>query len=1647
MAGASQITYGTPLSAAQLNATANVPGTFAYTPSNGTVVNAGAANLSVIFTPTDAVDYSSVTGSVSLVVLPAALTVTATGPSKTYGTALTPGSSTVNFIATGMQNNETVTSVTLTPDAAGASPATPAGALYTVAPSAATGTINPNNYTITYTAFTGTVGTAPLTVTATGPSKTYGTALTSGTSSASFTATGMQNNETVTSVTLTPDAAGASPTTPAQAAYTVAPSAATGTINPNNYTITYTAFKGTVGTAALTVTATGPSGKPYGTPLTAGTSAVNFTATGMQNNETVTSVTLTPDAAGLSTTAPAGALYTVAPSAAAGTINTNNYTITYTAFKGTVGTATLVVTATGPANKTYGRPLTAGTSTAYFMATAAQNGETVTSVTLTPDAAGASPATPAGAAYKVTPSAATGTISANNYNIAYNPYTGAVSPTPLTVTAANASKTYGGVLSFGSGSAAFTTTGLQNSETIGSVTLACTGGAGTAAVGGYTINPSAATGGTFNPANYTITYQNGGLSVNPAALTITANNRSKTYGQVAVFAGTELTPSGLQNSETVGSATLSSSGAAATASVAGSPYAIVPSAVTGGTFNPANYTITYQNGGLSVNPAALTITANNRSKTYGQVAVFAGTELTPSGLQNSETVGSVTLSSSGAAATASVAGSPYAIVPRAATGGTFNPANYTITYQNGALSVNPAALTITANNRSKTYGQVAVFAGTELTPSGLQNSETVGSVTLSSSGAAATASVAGSPYAIVPSAATGGTFSPANYTITYQNGTLSVNPAALTITANNRSKTYGQVVVFAGTELTPSGLQNSETVGSVTLSSSGAAATASVAGSPYAIVPSAATGGTFSPANYTITYQNGTLSVNPAALTITANNRSKTYGQVVVFAGTEFTASGLQNSETVGSVTLSSSGAAATASVAGSPYAIVPSAPTGGTFNPANYVITYADGTLTVTPALLAVTATGPTKTYGTALTAGTSTASFTATGMQNGETVTSVTLTPNAAGLSATAAAGVAYTVTPSLATGTITPSNYAITYNAYSGTVSQAPLTVTATGPSKTYGAALTAGTSTVSFTATGMQNGETVTSVTLTPNAAGASPTTPAGSTYTVTPSLATGTINANNYTITYNPYTGTVAAAPLTVTATGPSKTYGTALTAGTSTVNFTATGMQNGETVTSVTLTPSGAGASATAAVGSAYTVTPSLATGTINANNYTITYNPYTGTVAPAPLTVTATGPAKTYGTALTAGASTVNFTATGMQNGETVTSVTLTPTGAGASATAAAGSAYTVTPSLATGTISANNYNITYNSFSGTVSQAPLTVTATGPSKAYGTALTAGTSTVNFTATGMQNGETVTSVTLTPNAAGLSAATAAGLGYTVTPSAAAGTIAPSNYAITYNAYSGTVGTAALGITANNDTKTYGQTKTYGPGSTNFTSVGLQNGESVGSVTITASGGTNASDAVRTYQLIPSAATGGTFATNNYAITYTNGTLTINPAPRPTIASIVPDTGLTNGGTVVSILGTGFESGATVNFGSIAATAVTFVNPTNLSATSPPAAAGAVNIVVTNADGQTAVFTNGFTYVTTNVPPQPAFLGVTTTAGEIHFTWSAIAGQNYQLQYKTNLSQVAWSNLGGVITATDSTAAASGSIGPDRQRFYRVMAQ
>jgi len=85
-------------------------------------------------------------------------------------------------------------------------------------------------------------------------------------------------------------------------------------------------------------------------------------------------------------------------------------------------------------------------------------------------------------------------------------------------------------------------------------------------------------------------------------------------------------------------------------------------------------------------------------------------------------------------------------------------------------------------------------------------------------------------------------------------------------------------------------------------------------------------------------------------------------------------------------------------------------------------------------------------------------------------------------------------------------------------------------------------------------------------------------------------------------------------------------------------------------------------------------------------------------------------------------------------------------------------------------------------------------------------------------------------------------------------------------------------------------------------------------------------------------------------------------------SPAPTVSAISPNTGTVNGGTAVTVTGTGFLSGAAVTIGGAAATGVTVVSSTSITAKTPAHAAGAADVVVKNTDNQTGALSGGYTY-------------------------------------------------------------------------------
>jgi hypothetical protein len=183
----------------------------------------------------------------------------------------------------------------------------------------------------------------------------------------------------------------------------------------------------------------------------------------------------------------------------------------------------------------------------------------------------------------------------------------------------------------------------------------------------------------------------------------------------------------------------------------------------------------------------------------------------------------------------------------------------------------------------------------------------------------------------------------------------------------------------------------------------------------------------------------------------------------------------------------------------------------------------------------------------------------------------------------------------------------------------------------------------------------------------------------------------------------------------------------------------------------------------------------------------------------------------------------------------------------------------------------------------------------------------------------------------------------------------------------------------------------------------------------------------------------------------NLVISNTSGLVTnfeeiVNQPPPPlTISSVMPDTGLTNGGTSVTITGTGFSNGATVSFGNAAATSVTVVSATNITATMPAATtAGAVNVVVINADFQPVTLTNGFTFVAPVSLSSPQQGGTLGSGNNATFTvivgGAGIPGWNFIIECSTDLEN--WQPLqtnSSPFTFIDTNAASY------PLRFYRAV--
>ena len=158
----------------------------------------------------------------------------------------------------------------------------------------------------------------------------------------------------------------------------------------------------------------------------------------------------------------------------------------------------------------------------------------------------------------------------------------------------------------------------------------------------------------------------------------------------------------------------------------------------------------------------------------------------------------------------------------------------------------------------------------------------------------------------------------------------------------------------------------------------------------------------------------------------------------------------------------------------------------------------------------------------------------------------------------------------------------------------------------------------------------------------------------------------------------------------------------------------------------------------------------------------------------------------------------------------------------------------------------------------------------------------------------------------------------------------------------------------------------------------------------------------------------------------------------------PTVFNILPNSGSTAGGTLVTITGSNFISGNTiVSFGGVTATSISITNSGRLTCTTPSNSAGAKNVVVTTSNG-TATKANGFTYygnptITTISPNAGTIAGGTSVTitgsnffGSTLVSFGGVAATSINITSSTRLTCITPSNSLGatdvVVTTSIGTA-------------------
>ena len=1055
--------------------------------------------------------------------------------------------------------------------------------------------------------------------------------------------------------------------------------------------------------------------------------------------------------------------------------------------------------------------------------------------------------------------------SGGNYTVTLQASEGTITAAPLTLTGNTANTTYNAAAQ--TNGYAITGGVLFGSDSVSSVSGLATGtNAGT-----YLDTLSGAIGTGLS--NYAITYVNGSLTIGQAPLTV-----SGTFGN-APYNGTTQTNTGATVAGAQGSDSFIISGFGSGFNAGAYTDALAVSGNSGTLLS--NYNVTINQGALTISKAPLTLTGNTTTTTYNAATQTNAYTITAGQLFASDTIASVNGLASGTNA------GTYLDTLSGATG--TGLANYTITYGNGSLTIGKAPLTLTGANTSTTYNATAQSnVGANLL--GVQGND---SFTITGFASGTNAGIYADALGLVGNGPT----LLSNYTVQTTQGQLTINKAALTLIAGIDSRTYNGTVNSIGVAQIV-GLQGTDSVGNISQSfDSPNVGSRVLSVNPGYVVNDGNSGG-----NYAVALQSTAGTISAAPLTLTGNTTSTTYNATVQSNGYAITSGVLFGSDAVTSVNGLASG-----TNAGTYFDTLSGANGTGL---TNYAITYVNGVLNIGKAALTLTAATDSRTYnGTVVSAGVVGIS----GLQGNDSVSNLGQSFDSANAGARVlAVQNGYTVNDGNSGG-----NYAVSLQTNTGTITQAPLTLSGDTTSTTYNAA--AQTNGYAITGGTLFGSDSISSVN------GLASGTNAG-TYLDTLSGATGTGLAN-YAVTYVNGALHIGKAALTLVAATDSRTYnGTAVSAGVVGIS----GLQGNDSVSNLSQSFDSANAGARVlAVQNGYIVNDGNSGG-----NYTVSLQTNTGTITPAPLT-------------LSGNTTNVTYNAATQTNGYAVTGGTLFGSDSISSinglATGTNAGTYLDTLSGATG-IGLSNYAIRYVNGALNIAKAALTLTAAIDTRSYnGTAVSTGVVGIS----GLQGNDSVSNLSQSFDSANAGARVlSVNNGYVVSDGNSGG-----NYAVSLQTNTGTITQAPLTLSGNTTSTTYNgaaQANAY-----TITAGQLFGADSIASVNGLASG-TNAG----TYLDSLAGATGT--GLSNYAITYVNGALNIAMAPLTLTGNITNVTyngaSQSNGYAITS--GQLFANDAIASVGGLATATNAGTYADHLSGAAGP---GMTNYAITYANGSLAI--------------------------------------------------------------------------------------